>query len=1097
MRPYNKAPLALSILFFVLFSCVQNNHAFAQSFLKGFYSTSLINKGIQHKEEGDYVSAISKFTKSMQTDPNNLEADYQLGLVLEDVLHYYDETISIYYNIIELSKVLKVPNTEEDQKKMDDLVGNAKKGIDRVLGKKFESLEKPKIPIYIKVKPDRNIAEKPDIISNSIFNTSNADSNMFKLESFDENWYRIDVPSVGIGWVNGKDVLEIILREVRDVEFDITEKISDYERFIEQYPDSFYTPDAKERLEGLNFKITKKVDTIDSYSLYLKKYPNSQYASDAEDGIEKKSYELARKEDTSESYKKYLANYPNGKYIKEAERNLDEIKFVEDDKEDQEDVASEIDRLKSWIANNPDSPVLEKAEKWVDELVFAQAKYENSIGAFERYLAEYPNGGFVDEAEGLIEDLKSKQESEIDEIVESEFEFLDELSEGEDFVEGTIEEIEEKIEEKIDEKVKSDAGDLSVEEVFKEEVLNEGEFNALLESEDLGALFTHLADETDERRIILVKERIEGIYFKKAGESDSDVTAIRMYEEYLHDYPNGLYVREAKANLEVLAFDVTVSENTKDAFEVFMEKYPDSEFYQKASDKIVELAFAKAEEENSIAAYKRFLKEHPDSEFTREAENWLEELTYESTKDAGTITDYLAFINAYPNSVYVDEAQSMIESIAFKEYETSNNISDFEKFINEYPDSEYVAEAKRSIIQLKYEEYKDKDTVEGYKEFVEKYPDCKYVEDARLKIDQLEYAHYKNNGSLRAYKNFVAKFPDNRYVKEANQKIAELTPADESGGTGTNFPVVPIILGLLGIGIITAIILKLEAITQMLRAWRVKHWICKCGMVNSAAIESCSDCGEPRVHAEESTSTGPAKTLFMGLILGPVSQGRVFAGISAIAARVFAIVIAIGCLANWVFNWQLVLQLNFTGIIGGIIFQLVFVVAVYMVVHAILIRANNIAGLSEAEFTIISIVSVFLKLIGEVYAYFVIAISIGGSIFIWIAGNTAVPLIRSAAPFVPMFGGGTILGGILLLVCGILLSFVVLVLFYLLSELAIVIANIAIHTKETQQIDDKATKPRKITKTLKTTKTTKPAEAGKTKKPAKTKKVEAVQDPVS
>jgi hypothetical protein len=195
--------------------------------------------------------------------------------------------------------------------------------------------------------------------------------------------------------------------------------------------------------------------------------------------------------------------------------------------------------------------------------------------------------------------------------------------------------------------------------------------------------------------------------------------------------------------------------------------------------------------------------------------------------------------------------------------------------------------------------------------------------------------------------------------------------------------------------------------------------------------------------------------LFMKPVLQAISSGRFFHRGFAGALRVVAVIVALAGLAGWVAGWKLISKLEATQIVGGVIFQLLFLVAVYMVVHTLLIRARDIADLGESDFTVIPIASILLKLIGEIYACFNVAIAVGGGIFIWFAGSDARYILRDVAPLAPSFGGASFAGGVLFMVGGVLGAFVALVFFYLLSELVVAVVDIAKNVKVTRQIAER------------------------------------------
>jgi hypothetical protein len=193
--------------------------------------------------------------------------------------------------------------------------------------------------------------------------------------------------------------------------------------------------------------------------------------------------------------------------------------------------------------------------------------------------------------------------------------------------------------------------------------------------------------------------------------------------------------------------------------------------------------------------------------------------------------------------------------------------------------------------------------------------------------------------------------------------------------------------------------------------------------------------------------------LFMKPVLNTVSQGKLFSRVVAIILRIVAIIAIIKGVVSWIGIWTLVFHLSALGVIGGIIFQLIYVIAIYMVVHVILIRAAQISNLPAADYTVIPIIAIFLKLVGEVFACFVVPVAVGACIFIWLAGYGVFDMICPISECVPYLGsGGIFLCGLFVMIFGVVISFLVLMYCYFLSEFTIVFVDIAGSTKATRQI---------------------------------------------
>jgi hypothetical protein len=199
------------------------------------------------------------------------------------------------------------------------------------------------------------------------------------------------------------------------------------------------------------------------------------------------------------------------------------------------------------------------------------------------------------------------------------------------------------------------------------------------------------------------------------------------------------------------------------------------------------------------------------------------------------------------------------------------------------------------------------------------------------------------------------------------------------------------------------------------------------------------------------------KYLFMEAVLEKISQGQFFRKAFAVALQVLAVVIVMAAIVAWITVWKSISGYSAEAIFGIIIFQLLFVIAVYMVVHILLIRAGNIKALPDSEYTVIPIVSITLKLSGEIYASFVTVISVAGGILTWFIGSSAFYMIKRSAPlpFFSSYGSGErFWAGLVFMAGGLFSAFVGLVLFYFLAEAVVVLVDIAKNIKMTREVAD-------------------------------------------
>lgn len=209
------------------------------------------------------------------------------------------------------------------------------------------------------------------------------------------------------------------------------------------------------------------------------------------------------------------------------------------------------------------------------------------------------------------------------------------------------------------------------------------------------------------------------------------------------------------------------------------------------------------------------------------------------------------------------------------------------------------------------------------------------------------------------------------------------------------------------------------------------------------------------------------KYLFMQPVLKFVGEGTLFSRIFASALRVFAVLLTIGALIAWIQLWKMVFSMDGAAILGGVVFQALFVVGVYMVVHTVWIRAANIEGIGKSDFTVIPIVSIFLRMLGEIYACISVVVGVGGGILLLFGayGGLAHRTTRAIpgmgwqdSLFSGLFGGdstSSFLSAILVTVSGAVGALFWLVLFYLASELVVVLVDIARNTRAVRDIAEK------------------------------------------
>jgi hypothetical protein len=190
---------------------------------------------------------------------------------------------------------------------------------------------------------------------------------------------------------------------------------------------------------------------------------------------------------------------------------------------------------------------------------------------------------------------------------------------------------------------------------------------------------------------------------------------------------------------------------------------------------------------------------------------------------------------------------------------------------------------------------------------------------------------------------------------------------------------------------------------------------------------------------------GIEKYLFMRPLLGLLAQGRFFRRVVAMAIRAGAALVVLFSLTTFFQAGKLTFELPAQGIPGAVLFEVLFVLAVYAAVHVMLIRARDVDQLSVNDFYAIPLGAILVRMLGEIYAVFVGLVSIGAGLFVWFTnqgvGKVLNPLVRALFP--SMRDNPSFMGGIEFMVSGMLAGLGVLIAAYVVSEILALLARLA------------------------------------------------------
>ncbi len=159
--------------------------------------------------------------------------------------------------------------------------------------------------------------------------------------------------------------------------------------------------------------------------------------------------------------------------------------------------------------------------------------------------------------------------------------------------------------------------------------------------------------------------------------------------------------------------------------------------------------------------------------------------------------------------------------------------------------------------------------------------------------------------------------------------------------------------------------------------------------------------------------------------------------------RACAVLSGLGLLVVWVVLWTRVVNLDWLGIIGGVIGQAIFLVFGYVAVHLQLLRARDVANLPALDdYRVIPVFVVFIKMCGELLAAFFAMGGVVMGVFVWFAGM--------APAHIPGFGysGTGLLGGLMFILVGLVQGFLALCFAYFIAEQTGVFVDIARNTRK-------------------------------------------------
>jgi len=186
---------------------------------------------------------------------------------------------------------------------------------------------------------------------------------------------------------------------------------------------------------------------------------------------------------------------------------------------------------------------------------------------------------------------------------------------------------------------------------------------------------------------------------------------------------------------------------------------------------------------------------------------------------------------------------------------------------------------------------------------------------------------------------------------------------------------------------------------------------------------------------------------FMRAALAWLSEAQHFQRLMALTLRVAAALLVPLSLVTFFKAGKTIFDLPASGILGGIVFQIFFVAAVYGVVQVLFLRAREIEALPVVRYYMFPLASVFLRAAGEVASLFIACLAVGGGVYVWFTARAITTLLNPPPNFLPVFGDTTFMGGIEFMAGGVLSAVVLLGATYLVAQTLALVGELATRTE--------------------------------------------------
>ncbi len=184
--------------------------------------------------------------------------------------------------------------------------------------------------------------------------------------------------------------------------------LTQFIRFIRDFPFSSFTPFAKERLGEIYLKLGDYGEAKEIFEGFIKAYPENERTEDAIFWLGETHYKMEEYEKARYYYNLCMERYSEGRFY---DYSLFSLGFSYRD----EKRFDEAERFfKTLIDSFPNSSLIEDAYISIGEIEFEKGEFDNALAVFNNYRKNYPKGKFYDKSllyTGKVH--RKKRESEL------------------------------------------------------------------------------------------------------------------------------------------------------------------------------------------------------------------------------------------------------------------------------------------------------------------------------------------------------------------------------------------------------------------------------------------------------------------------------------------------------------------------------------------------------------------------------------------------------------------------------------------------------------------------------------------------------------